>query len=78
MFICSASFECLRAIILALDPVLSSRRKILNLTYLVAISTGMLTTLPSGHVKFSSSAKVGLVTGLYVVCGDEGSDTYYT
>ena len=66
MFISSASFKCLRAIILALDPFLSSRRKILNLTYLVAISTGMLTTLPSGHVNFSSSAKVGLVTGLHV------------
>ena len=43
-----------------LDPVLSSRRKVPNWSYLVAISIGMLNTLPSVHVNFSSSGRVGL------------------
>ena len=64
VFIRSASFKCLWAIIFTLDPFLSSRRKVPNWTYLVATSTGMLTTLPSGHVNFSSSGRVGLVPGL--------------
>ena len=64
VFIRSASFKCLWAIIITLDPLLSSRRKVPNWTYLVATSTGMLTTLPSGHVNFSSSGRVGLVPGL--------------
>ena len=64
VFIRSASFKCLCAIILTLDPFLSSRRKVPNWTYLVAISTGTLTTLPSGHVNFSSSGRVGLAPGL--------------
>ena len=64
VFIRSASFKCLCAIIVTLDPFLSSRRKVPNWTYLVAISTGMLTTLPSGQVNFSSSGRVGLVPGL--------------
>ena len=68
MLISSASFKCLRAMILTLDPVLSSRRKVPNLTYLVAISTGMLTTLLSVHVNLSSSGRVGMVPGLQVVC----------
>ena len=57
--------------ILTLDPVLSSRRKVPNWTYLVAISTGMLITLPSVHVNFSSSGKVGVVPGgVVLACGD--------
>ena len=54
--------------ILTLDPFLSSRRKVLNLTYLVAISTGMLITFPSIHVNLSSSGRVGVVPGVHVVC----------
>ena len=61
MLIRSASFKCLWAKILALDPVVSTRRKVQNETYLVAISTEMLTTLPSVHLNFRSSGKVGLV-----------------
>ena len=64
VFIRSASFKCLWAIIFTLDPFLSSRRKVPNWTYLVATSTGMLTTPPSVHVNFSSSGRVGLVPGL--------------
>ena len=56
--------------ILTLDPVLSSRRKVPNLTYLIVISTGMFTTLSSVHVNFSSSGKVGLVPGVHVACKD--------
>ena len=63
MLICSASLWFLWAMILTLDPVLSSRRKIPKLTYLVATSTGMLSTLSSVHVNFSSSGRVGLVPG---------------
>ena len=66
MLICSASFKCLWAMILTLAPFLSSRRKVPNWTYLVAISTGMLITLPSAHVNLSSSGSVGLVPD---VCG---------
>ena len=44
-----------------------------NWTYLVAISTGMLTTLPSVYVNLSSSGKVGLVPGLYVLVGIAGT-----
>ena len=52
------------------DPFLSSRSKVPNLTYLVAISTGMLSTFPSVYVNFSSSGRVGLVPGLHVACKD--------
>ena len=55
--------------VLTLDPFWSSRRKVPNWAYLVAISAGMLTTLPSVHVNFSSSGRVGLVPGLYVLVG---------
>ena len=65
VFIDLASFECLCSIISTLDPFLSSRRKVPNSTYLVAISTGMLTILPSGHLNFSSSFRVGLVSGFH-------------
>ena len=75
VFIRSASFKCLWAIIFTLDPFLSSRRKAPNWTYLVATSTGMLTTLPSGHVNFSSSGRVGLVPGLQDVL-EETTDIY--
>ena len=68
MLISSASFECFRAMILTLDPFLSLRRKVPNLTYLVAISTGIFTTLPSAHVNLSSSGSVGSVPVLHVVC----------
>ena len=54
--------------ILTLDPFRSFKRKVPNWTYLVAISTGMLATLPSIHVNLSSSGRVGSVPGLYVVC----------
>ena len=70
MLIRSGSFKFLWAMILTLDPFLSSRRKVPNETYLVAISTGMFTTLLSVHVNLSSSCNVGLVPGLYVVCKD--------
>ena len=63
MLIRSASFKCLCAMILTLDPFLSSRRKVPNWTYLVAISTGMLITLPLTHVNLSSCGSVGLVAG---------------
>ena len=56
--------------IFTLDPVLSLRRKVPNQTYLVAISSGMLITLPSVHVNFNSSGRVGLVPVLHVVCKD--------
>ena len=56
------------AMILTVDPFWSSRRKVPNWTYLVAISTGTLTTLPSVHLNLSSSGRVGSVPGLYVVC----------
>ena len=49
------------------DPVLSSRRQVSKWTYLVAISTGMLITLPSVHVNLSSSRSVGLVPELHAV-----------
>ena len=64
MLIRSASFKCLWAMILTSDPVLSSSRKVPNGTYLVAISTGMLTTLWSVHMNLSSSSRVGLVSGM--------------
>ena len=70
MLIRSASFKCLCAMILTLDPFLSSRRKVPNWTYLVAISTGMFITLLSVHVNFSSSGRVGVVPGVHVVCKD--------
>ena len=66
VFICTGLFKHLCAIILTLDPFLSSRRKMPKRTYLAAISSGMLTTLPSVHVNFSSSGRVGLVPGVYV------------
>ena len=69
MLIRSGSFKLLWAMILTLDPFLSSRRKVPNWTYLVAISTGMLITLLSAHVNLSSSDRVGLVPGLHVVTG---------
>ena len=65
----SGSFKFLWAMILTLDPFLSSRRKVPNWTYLVVISTGMLITLWSAHVNLSSSGRVGLVPGLHVVTG---------
>ena len=68
MLMCSELLRFLWAMILTLDPFWSSRRKVPNWTYLVAISTGTLTTLPSVHLNFSSSGRVGLVPGLYVVC----------
>ena len=74
VFICIGLFKHLCAIILTLDPFLSSRRKMPKRTYLVAISTGMLTTLPSVHVNFSSSGRVGLVSGMYVLCGEVGKN----
>ena len=77
VFICSALFKCLCAIMSTLDPLLSSSRKALNRTYLVAISTGMLTTLPSVHVNFSSSGRVGLVSGMYVLWGEVGKMCAY-
>jgi len=43
---------------------------------LVAISTGMLTTLPSVHVNFSSSGRVGLVPGLQDVL-ERTAEIYY-
>ena len=73
MLIRSASFKCLWAMILILDPVLSLRRKVPNRTYLVAISTGMLVTLWSAHVNLSSSGRVGLVPGLHVVTGQHNT-----
>ena len=76
VLICSASEWCLWAIIFTLEPFLSSRRKIPNWTYLVAISTGMLTTLPSVHVNFSSSGRVGLVPGLQDVL-ERTAEIYY-
>ena len=48
---------------LTLDPSISSKRKAPNGENLVDISTGMLSTLPSVHVNFSSSGRVGLVPG---------------
>ena len=61
--------------ILTLEPLLSSRRKVPNSTYLVAISTGMFTTLLSVHVNFSSSGRVGLVPGVHVVGGQQKCDS---
>ena len=61
--------------ILTLDPVLSSRRKVPNWTYLVAISTGMLSTRPSVHLNFSSSGRVGLVPGGVVLTSGDNRDT---
>ena len=58
-----------------LDPFMSSRRKVPNLTYLVPISTGMLSTLPSVHLNFSSSGKVGLVPGGVVLASGDNKDT---
>ena len=64
LLISLGSLLCLRAISLAIDPFLSPKRTVLNLTYLVAISIGMLISLPSLHVNISSSGRVGLVPGL--------------
>ena len=75
VLISSASFKCLRAMILTFDPFLSSRRKVPNWTYLVAISTGMLSTLPSVHVNFSSSGKVGLVPGGVALASGDNKHT---
>ena len=51
-----------------LTLVFSSFSKIVpNWRYLVPIFTGMLITLPSVHVNFSSSSRVGLVPGLHVM-----------
>ena len=61
-----------------LDPVLSSRRKVPNWSYLVAISIGMLNTLPSVHVNFSSSGRVGLLPGCVWWAGSvEVTESYY-
>lgn len=67
LLISSASLQCLRAILLTLDPFLSSRRKVPNWTYFVAISTGMLITLPSVHGKFSSCCSVSSEPGVHVL-----------
>ena len=77
MLISSASFKCLRAMILTFDPFLSSRRKMPNETNLVAISTRMLSTLPSVHVNFSSSSKEGLVSGGVVLASEDKTHTKY-
>ena len=61
--------------ILTLDPFLSSRRNVPNETCLVAISTGMLNILPSVHMNFSSSGKVGLVLGGVVLASGDNKDT---
>ena len=61
MLICSGSFKFLWAMFLTLDPVLSSRRKVPNWTYLVPTSSKMFNTLLSVHVNFSSSGRVGSV-----------------
>ena len=53
VLICSELLRFLWAIILTLDPFWSSKRRVPNWTYLVAISTGRLTTLPSVHVNLS-------------------------
>ena len=58
----------LSAMIVTLDSFWSSRKKVPDWTYLVAISTGTLTTLTAIHVKLRSSCRVGLVPGLCVVC----------
>jgi len=76
VFICSASFKCLWAIIFTFAPFLSSRRKVPNWKYFVATSTEMLTTLSSVHVNFSNSGRVGLVPGLYIVCGEVGRSVH--
>ena len=68
VLICSELLRCLWAMILTFDPFWSSKRRVPNWTYLVAISMGMLTTLPSIHVNLSSSGRVGSVPGSYVVC----------
>ena len=68
VLICSELLRFLWAMILTLDPFWSSNRRVPNWTYLVAISTGTLTTLLSARVNFSSSGRVGSVPGLYVVC----------
>ena len=63
---------CLWAIILTLDPSLSSRSKVPNLTYLVPTSAGILTTLPPAKLNLNSSGRVGLVPGWwYVVPGQQ-------
>ena len=67
MLICSALFKYSWAMLLILNPFRSSKRKVPNWTYLVATSTGTLTTLPSVHVNLSSSCRVGLVPGLHGV-----------
>ena len=64
VLICSELLWFLWAIFLTLDPFRSSKRRVPNWTYLVDISTGMLTTLPSVHVNLSSSGRVGSVPGL--------------
>ena len=71
MLIHSASFECLWAMFLTLDPVLSSRRKVPNWTYLVPTSSEMFTTRLSVHVNLSSSGRVGLVPGGVVLAGGD-------
>ena len=68
VLICSELLRCLWAMIFTLDPFWSSNRRVPNWTYLVAISTGTLTTLLSARVNLSSSGRVGSVPGLYVVC----------
>ena len=74
----SGSFKFLWAIFLTLDPVLSLRRKVPNLTYLVAISSGILITLPSVHGNLSSSGSVGLVPGLHAACKDSTTHAVVT
>ena len=66
-----------RIMLSTLAPRSSSSRNVPNVLYLVAISTGMLTTLPSVHVNFSSSGRVGRPPGLQGVW-EEPAETYVT
>ena len=59
MLMRSGSLRCLWAMLLTLDPYLSSRRNVPNCTYLVPTSTEMLITSLLVHVNFSSSGRVG-------------------
>jgi len=68
MLIRSASFKYLWVIFLTLAPVLSSKSKAPNATYLVPTSTGMF--------NFISSDRVGLVPGCAVLVETANTDNY--
>ena len=68
MLIRSASFKYLWIIFLTLAPVLSSKSKAPNATYLVPTSTGMF--------NFISSGRVGLVPGCAVLVETANTDNY--